>query len=127
MAESALISVKRNSDSPYVFCNKEGKPFENVETSFFTAKEKAGIIDFRFHDLRHTFASQLVMSGIDLNTVRELLGHKSLDMTLRYAHLSSDHKKRAVDILNEQIVPIQSPSIKEENSEKKEYALSIDN
>lgn len=127
MAEVALISVKRNPDSPYIFCNKEGKPFSDITTSFFTAMKKTGIINFRFHDLRHTFASQLVMSGIDLNTVRELLGHKSLNMTLRYAHLSSDHKKRAVDILNEQIVPIQSLSIKEENSEKKEYVLTISN
>ena len=55
--------------------------------------------DFTFHDLRHTFASRLVMSGVDLPTVQALMGHKDISMTLRYTHLSSDHKQRAVRAL----------------------------
>jgi site-specific recombinase XerD len=57
------------------------------------------ISDFTFHDLRHTFASRLVMAGVDLPTVQNLLGHKTIAMTLRYTHLSSDHKQRAVNAL----------------------------
>ena len=60
---------------------------------------KAGLEDFTFHDLRHTFASRLVMAGVDLPTVKELMGHKDITMTLRYTHLSSDHKQRAVRVL----------------------------
>jgi integrase len=86
--------------SPYVFGNEEGHPFTRLERSFATALKKSGITDFKFHDLRHTFASNLVMAGEDLNTVRELLGHKDLTMTLRYAHLAPNHKTRAVNVLD---------------------------
>ncbi|MFC1599238.1 tyrosine-type recombinase/integrase, partial [Candidatus Omnitrophota bacterium] len=96
----ALIKQPKHKDGPFVFCNKNGKSFGNVRKSFIAALRKSGIINFRFHDLRHTFASQLVMGGVDLNTVRELMGHKSIRMTLRYTHLSPAHKSRAVDLLD---------------------------
>lgn len=59
-----------------------------------------GIEGFHFHDLRHTFASHLVMAGVDITTVSKLLGHKSLTMTLRYSHLAPSHMVKAVDILD---------------------------
>ena len=103
IAKRTLIAVPKHPDSAYIFCNKKGEPYGDIKKSFLTAIKNSAIIDFRFHDLRHTFASQLVMAGVDLNTVRELLGHKSLAMTLRYAHLSPDHKKRAVDVLSKRM------------------------
>ena len=56
-------------------------------------------MDFTFHDLRYTFASRLVVSGVELPTVRALIGHKDISMTLRYVHLSSDHKQWVVRVL----------------------------
>jgi site-specific recombinase XerD len=86
---------------PYVFFDPiTGKPYQDVKRSFKTALRKAKISDFRFHDLRHCFASHLVMAGIDITTVRELLGHKTLTMTLRYAHLAPSHKVNAVNVLD---------------------------
>lgn len=69
----------------------------NPRKAFDNAKEDAGIKDFTFHDLRHTFASHLVMQGTDLATVSKLLGHASIEMTMRYVHLSPDHRRLAVD------------------------------
>lgn len=79
-----------------VFLSPGGRELEDVKKGFKAALQKAGILRFRFHDLRHTFASHLVMAGVDIMTVRDLLGHKSLEMTLRYAHLSPNHKSAAV-------------------------------
>ncbi|MFC1624131.1 tyrosine-type recombinase/integrase [Candidatus Omnitrophota bacterium] len=109
--KKGLLEVRKHPDSPYVFCNKEGKPCHDIRKSFFTALKKSGILNFRFHDLRHTFASQLVISGVDINTVRELLGHKDIRMVLRYSHLSEDCKRRAVDILGRQMHAIWAPEM----------------
>ncbi len=97
--KETLQSLVRRIDSPYVFIGKDGRRYKDIKKSFHSALRKAGIKDFRFHDLRHCFASHLIMSGIDLTTVKELLGHKDIRMTLRYAHLAPSHKQKAVEVL----------------------------
>lgn len=96
---ATLQSLVRRIDSPYVFTDSAGQRFWDVKKGFQSACQRAGIKDFTFHDLRHTFASHLIMAGVDLPTVRELLGHKTLTMTLRYAHLAPSHKAQAVSVL----------------------------
>jgi integrase len=97
-----LETLPRHIKGPYVFWHgEEGKPYGELKKSFKSALKRAGIRDFTFHDLRHCFASHLVMAGCDLKTVQELLGHKTLTMTLRYAHLAPGHKVKAVGILDE--------------------------
>ncbi len=85
--------------SPYAFCAPGGGYLSNPSRDWYPALRQAGLQDLRFHDLRHTFASRLAMGGIDLYTVKELLGHKTTQMTSRYAHLSLDHQRRAVEVL----------------------------
>lgn len=92
---------KRNQlRSEYVFYNDKGRPFNDIKTSFKASLRRAGIEDFRFHDLRHTFASHFVMRGGTLKELQEILGHATMTMTMRYAHLSQEHKKKAVNLLN---------------------------
>jgi len=84
-----------------VFPNKDGNPLDNIKKSWGTLLNEANITNFRWHDLRHHFASRLVMAGVDLNTIRELLGHSDISTTLRYAHLAPEHKAEAVNLLNQ--------------------------
>lgn len=83
-----------------VFPGKDGKSeFDNMQTSWTTILTMAKIKNFTWHDMRHDYASQLVMAGVDLNTVRELLGHADIKMTLVYAHLAPEHKRKAIESL----------------------------
>jgi integrase len=110
----------RRIDVPWVFYYPStGRPYQSLKRSFASACRRAKIKDFRFHDLRHCFASHLVMAGVDLTTVRELLGHKTLTMTLRYAHLAPSHKVKAVDVLDSSINNVLSAQ-----KEHKEEAVS---
>jgi integrase len=71
-----------------------------VQRAFRRLLKKAKVEDFRFHDMRHTFASYLRQRGVDLHTIATLLGHKDLRMTQRYAHLSLDPLRDAISKLD---------------------------
>jgi len=90
-----LKGAKKVSKNDYVF-SENGKPYGDIKTGWWTALKKAGIENFRFHDLRHTFGSRLGMAGVDIRTIQELMGHKDIKMTMRYSHPTTEHKKNVV-------------------------------
>lgn len=79
-----------------VFAGADGGPLTDIKTAWAALLKDAKITRYRFHDCRHHFASSLVAAGVDLNTVRELLGHADIKMVLRYAHLAPEHTAAAV-------------------------------
>ena len=87
------------SGEGYVFTNRQGDRLLKGRHRFEPAVREAGIKNFSWHCLRHTFASRLVMAGVDLRTVQQLMGHKTIQMTIRYAHLAPEHQMAAVERL----------------------------
>ena len=104
-AIETLNALKEKSgDSQYVFPHFEGQlageAIRDIKNGWKTAVKRAGITNFRWHDLRHCFASWLVMKGVDLNVVQTLLGHRNIRMTQRYAHLSPQYLSEQVKVLD---------------------------
>jgi len=98
IVSSALNSIERKSE--FVFYNpKTNGHLRDFKTAFKAACRRAGIEDLRFHDLRHSAATFMVQGGIDLVTVKEILGHSSIEMTMRYAHPTPENKRKAVNVL----------------------------
>ena len=91
-----LLRAIEKNQSLYVF-NNNGAKLGNFRRSFMTACKNAGLKDLRIHDLRHVFASKMVMNGTSLYITGELLGHRTTQMTKRYSHLVPDTLKKAVD------------------------------
>ncbi|WP_175651433.1 tyrosine-type recombinase/integrase [Pseudomonas sp. Marseille-P9899] len=89
----------QGGESSFVFPGLEGGRMEDVKSAWLKLLKEACITGFRWHDMRHDFASRLVMAGVPLNTVRDLLGHTDIKMTLRYAHLAPDIKAAAVELI----------------------------
>jgi integrase len=99
---SLFNGLRTRPEVSWVFHDGEGRRHLDVRHAFNRACTASGLVDFHFHDLRHTFASWLVMKGIPIATVSNLLGHSSPTMTLRYAHLSPKHLTSAVRVLDAQ-------------------------
>jgi integrase len=93
------------ADSVYVFRDAGRDPQHNYRRWFNEALAEAKLKDYSWHCNRHTFASRLIMAGVDLRTVAELMGHSSIQMTMRYAHLAPQHSRAAVD----RLVPVAKP------------------
>ena len=99
-AISALEAFRKRGDGTgKVIRNLNGEPLAGSRYWFEPALKHAKIYRFSWHCLRHTFASRLVMRGVDIRTVQELMGHKSISMTVRYSHLAPKHTLAAVELL----------------------------
>lgn len=102
LSSEAVDTIKRWKNSPgskssgLVFPGKKGQVMDRMPRAVTRAIRSAGIENFRPYDFRHTFASRLALGGVDLNTIRELMGHEDIAMTLIYAHLTHDHRKEAI-------------------------------
>ncbi|MBR1775968.1 site-specific integrase [bacterium] len=96
-----VLNSVRNDNEEYVFVNPEtNMPYNDIKRSFHAVLKKAGIENFRFHDLRHTAATRMLEKGADIRTVQEILGHSSVLVTQRYTHSTPQYKKSAIELLN---------------------------
>jgi integrase len=99
----------RHLRGPYVFCEADGSPLtlNMLQKRFWRRCERAGLRRIRWHDLRHTFASHCVMRGVPLKQVQEWLGHSTIEMTMRYAHLAPGYGVGLIQSLDE---PLRQPN-----------------
>jgi len=100
LTETLRALQGETAPSAPVFRTHEGTPYRHIAKVFGAACRRAGLTDVTLHDLRHTFASRLVMAGVDLPTVQAFMGHKTIAMTMRYTHLAPGHKRIAIAVLD---------------------------
>ncbi len=86
--ERVRLGIKDKDIEDFVCCHTNGKPMTTLKTSWTKVRKEAELEDFHFHDLRHTFCSSIIMSGGDIKTASEMIGHSSIAMTNRYTHLT---------------------------------------
>lgn len=100
-----LRNLPHGLESEYVFVDRNGMPFKDIKRSFATALKRAGIADFHFHDLRHTFASHARMGGAEMGDIKEQVGWTSWAMVQKYAHLAPEYRKKVVDAVEKHLTP----------------------
>jgi site-specific recombinase XerD len=111
---------KNQLKSKLVFCNDHGGRVIDIRSAFQGACRRAGIDNLHFHDLRHTFASHLVMKGVPLKVVQELLGHKDIKTTMRYAHLAPGYLEAGVNSLTGLTSPTTADKLPTKSSAQQE-------
>jgi len=112
LAEIQSTTAGASQDRVFLFDNGDGpRPYSRPYGAWNTALARAGITDLRIHDLRHTFASRLVMRGVPLAAVSQLLGHSSLEMTMRYAHLAPSAFAAAIGVLDDAATRSHAPDV----------------
>jgi integrase len=99
---TAALKAQRHLRGPYVFCRDDGKPLTKGECirPLSSTCRRAGLRHIGWHVLRHTFASHLAMRGVPIRVIQELLGHSTIQMTMRYAHLSPEVGREAVLLID---------------------------
>jgi len=100
LAAFSALYARTKGEGPIFAAERGGAPLKGARHWFEDALAEAKVKNFTWHDLRHTFASRLVMAGVDLPTVASLMGHLNIQMTMRYAHLAPAHKAAAVEKLS---------------------------
>ena len=97
-ARAVLSALPREAGNPYVIAGSvEGKYATDLQKPWRRIRKRAGLEDVRIHDLRHTYASNAVSSGMPIQMVGRLLGHSQIQTTMRYAHLADDPVRRAAE------------------------------
>ncbi len=110
----ALALLRAHAATPragvdWLFPRADGQRPVLIEQAWRTARRRAGLVDFRFHDLRHSCATELALNGATLLEIAEVLGHKKMDMTRRYAHLTDSHVREVVDRMTRTVFGASGP------------------
>ena len=107
-----VLKTHKHLRSELVFCQDDGSMLTDgqIKCPLYRIRRRAGIVDVAWHGLRHTFATQLAMRGIPVKAIQELLGHSTIEVTMRYAHFSPVGLKAAVAVLDH---PSSTPTAQE--------------